>query len=411
MNPSAKPAQKKSLFYGWIIVLCGVLMLGATHGVVTNCFSLFIIPVSSDLGVSREAFSVCMTFVNGLYALISFLSGRIYRRVPVITTMKIAAFVLPASYFAYSFCRSLPAFYTVAFFVGISVSFLSFLPFTNLISNWFEEKRGTALGLCFMGSGLGGMVFNAGTAILLSRLGWQSAYRVIGVLMLIILVPIVFFVLKETPAEKGLLPLGVGTTEAPSLVISGPSVGRAVRSLSFFALILLALIIGFTSTVIGNVIVTHLCDLGFPQLYASNVVTAYLGTLAITKILLGRLYDRIGARKGTAVSMMGFIIGFTGLLLGRYTAAHLLILVAALGTASSNVSYPVLARYAFGNRNYSTLYGFLMGTNFVTCSFAVVIANMINTATGSYNGVHILCIVISAIAIALLPFIRPVPEK
>ena len=408
----AKKFQHSSgLFYGWIIVACGALALGATHGVVTNCFSLFIIPVSSSLGVSREAFSVCTMFVNGLYAVISFLSGRIYRRVSVLTSMKVASIVLPLAYFSYSFCDSLTAFYLVAVVVGTSVSFLTFLPFTAILSNWFEEKRGTALGICFMGTGLGGMLFNAGTALLLDRFGWRSTYRITGIAMLLILIPIIWLVLKERPEELGLKPLGLRQNTEEATALYGPTPAQAARSLSFYALILLALIIGFTSTVIGNIVVTHLCDLGYDTLYASNVVTAYLGALAITKILLGRLYDKIGTRNGTLVSMLGFVLGFLGLLLGNHQWAHLLILLSALGTASSNVSYPVLARYAFGTRHYTTLYGFLMGTNFVTCSFAAVIANRIYGDTGSYNDVILLCIALSAVAIILVPLIRPIREN
>ena len=406
---SGKQKEKK-LFFGWIIVLCGAVVLGVTHGVVTNCFSLYIIPVSGDLGVSREAFTICTMVVNMLYAVFSFTYGAISRKLPVKTTMRLAAVILPAAYFCYSFCNSVTGFYLCAGVVGISVSFITFLPFTHIISNWFEEKRGKALGICFMGSGLGGMVMNSLTAFLLENYGWRTCYRVTGVVMLAVLVPLIFFVIRVTPEEKGTKALGLGAGKPEQAKVFGPTAGRAFRSVSFYALVLLALIIGFGSTVIGNVVAPHLCDLGYSTAYASNLVSVYLGALAVAKIFLGTLYDKIGARKGTAVSLLGFMVGFLGLLLGKLQLCHLLIFIGAVGTASSNVSYPVLARYAFGTRDYTTLYGVLMGMNFVTCSFGAVIANSIFGATGSYNGALLICEVLFALGLLTLPLIRPVPE-
>ena len=402
--------QRKSggkLYYGWIIAICGALVLGVTHGVVTNCFSLYIIPVSTELGVTRDAFSICTTIVNVLYALVSFLSGYVYRRFRVEGTMKVASITLPVGFFCYSFCRSLTGFYLCAVVVGISVSFLTFLPFTLIISNWFEEKRGTALGICFMGSGLGGMLMNTLTAVLLDRYGWRASYRVIGVMMLVILIVMIWFVIRATPEQMGLQPLRKKESGTPAAEISGMTVREALHTRTFYSLMGLALIIGMNSMIMGNVVAPHLCDVGHSTMYSSLVVSVYLGCLAAAKILLGRLYDKIGAIRGTAVSMLGFIAGFLGLLLSQSRLAHILILTAALGTAASNVSYPVTTLYAFGNRDYTTLYGYMMGINFVTSSIGVPLANRIYTVTGTYNPMLIVCMALSGIALLLLPLIRP----
>ena len=401
--------EKQKKFYGWKIVLAGAVVLGVSHGVVSNCFSLYIIPVSSALEINRDTFSVCSMIINALYAATSFLAGTIYRRLQLRKTIRTAAIALPISYFCYSLCRTPAALYAVSVAVGLSLSFISFVPFTAIIGNWFEEKRGTAMGLCFMGSGLGGMVMNSLTAVLLERYGWIRTYQATAAIMLITLLTMVFLVIRVTPEEMGLSPYGLKSGEQER--IYGPEVKQAVRSGSFAALIIVALAVGFDSSVISVLIAPHLTDLGYDPLFAAGVTSVYLGCLAMAKILLGRVYDRVGAIRGTALSLLGFLLGFLGLYLSRAGWAIPLIMLAALGTAASNVSYPVTTRYAFGTRAYTTLYGYMMGLNFVVSSLGAVIANGIFTGTGSYNGIILICVAASLLGLVSLRFVRPAASE
>ena len=398
-----KAGEKR--FYGWVVALAGAVVLGVSHGVVSNCFSLYIIPVSEALGIHRDTFSVCSMIINGLYAVTSFLAGAIYRRLRLRNTIRVAAVALPVSYFCYSLCRTPAALYAVSVAVGLSVSFISFVPFTVIIGNWFEEKRGTAMGLCFMGSGLGGMIMNSLTAVLLDRCGWRSTYQITAGIMLLVLTSMIFLVIRVTPEEMGLRPLGLksGKEEA----VYGPEAKQAVRSRSFAALMAVALVVGLNSSVISVLIAPHLIDLGYSTMFAAGATSVYLGCLALAKVLLGRVYDRIGAVRGTALSLLGFMLGFLGLFLSRAPWAVPLIMLNAMGTAASNVSYPVTTRYAFGTRAYTTLYGYMMGLNFVLSSFGAVIANGIFTSTGSYNGIILICIAAGLVGLVSLRFVRP----
>jgi len=399
----------KKIFYGWVVALAGAVVLGVSHGVVSNCFSLYIIPVSEALGIGRDTFSVCSMIINGLYAVTSFLAGAIYRRLRLRNTIRVAAVALPVSYFCYSLCRTPAALYAVSVAVGLSVSFISFVPFTAIIGNWFEEKRGTAMGLCFMGSGLGGMLMNSLTAVLLERCGWVRTYQITAGVMLAVLCAMVFLVIRVTPEEMGLSPLGLKSGEKEP--VYGPEAKQALRSRSFAALMVTALIIGLNSSVLSVLIAPHLIDLGYSTLFAAGVTSAYLGFLALSKVLLGRVYDRVGAIRGTALSLLGFLLGFLGLYLSRAGWAIPLIMLAALGTAASNVSYPVTTRYAFGTRAYTTLYGYMMGLNFVVSSLGAVIANGIFTGTGSYNGIILICVAASLLGLVSLRFVRPAASE
>ena len=273
--------QKRRIFFGWVVVACGILVMSVTHGVVQNCFSLYIKPVTEALGFTRQGFSVCQTLTNVIYMGIALFSGKIFERFKVLGLMRIACIVLPAAYFCYSLCTQLWMFYAVSVVVGVATSFLTFLPFTLIISNWFEDRRGLAIGICFMGSGLGGMLFNALAGGWIEAFGWHAVFRILAGIQALVMIPILFLVLRVSPQEVGLQPLGSGpvASEGGSAPVYGLTLAQAMRSFRFWALIFTALIVGLTSTMLSNTIVPHLSDIGYAATYASGVMSCYMGLL------------------------------------------------------------------------------------------------------------------------------------
>ena len=45
---------RKKIYYGWIIVAVGVIMM-MSYGIVNNCISLYVVPICSELGFTRKA--------------------------------------------------------------------------------------------------------------------------------------------------------------------------------------------------------------------------------------------------------------------------------------------------------------------------------------------------------------------
>ena len=396
--------EKYHIFYGWVVVACGILVMSVTHGIVQNCFSLFIKPVTEALGFSRQSFSVCQTLTNVIYMVIALFSGKIFVKFRVGSLMRIACVVLPVAYFCFSLCSQLWMFYLAAAVVGVATAFLTFLPFTLIIAHWFEEKRGLAVGVCFMGSGLGGMLFNALAGSWVGTMGWQNTYRTLAIIMAAVMIPVVYLVLRTRPQEVGLQPLGghpeQGQDEHPAY---GYTLKQARRTVGFWAMILIALTVGFTSTSLSNNIVPHLSDIGFKPTYASGVMSAYLGVLSVCKILLGTMYDKLGMKRSTFIAVSAVIVGLTGLLLGQYAPAHLLIVAgASLGCAVGTVAYPILTQAAFGTLAYTSIYGFISAANSLACSLAPVFSKAV-----SYNGALLTSVVLTILALCLLAFVRP----
>ncbi|WP_310793591.1 MFS transporter [Salipaludibacillus neizhouensis] len=76
----------------------------------------------------------------------------------------------------------------------------------TLIPQWFIEKRGRAFSIMMLGGFLSSTLFPPFNAWLITSFGWETAWRILGVLILFLFVPVAYFFMKNKPEEIGLLP-------------------------------------------------------------------------------------------------------------------------------------------------------------------------------------------------------------
>ncbi|CAM5703316.1 Major facilitator superfamily (MFS) profile domain-containing protein OS=Lysinibacillus sphaericus OX=1421 GN=LS41612_12120 PE=4 SV=1 [Lysinibacillus sphaericus] len=52
------PQRNNGLFYGWYIVLTSFLIMFSAFSIVNSLHSLFLVPVTTELGLTRTTFSI-----------------------------------------------------------------------------------------------------------------------------------------------------------------------------------------------------------------------------------------------------------------------------------------------------------------------------------------------------------------
>src|SRR5262249_61022165 len=94
-----------------------------------------------------------------------------------------------------------------------------------LLSKGFHRKRATAMALTTTGSSLGGALLVLVTDSLISRVGWRLTWVVLGLLVLVLVLPVAFVLLRDDPEEMGLRPDGdapLSDGDQPQPVLPGP---------------------------------------------------------------------------------------------------------------------------------------------------------------------------------------------
>ena len=72
------------------------------------------------------------------------------------------------------------------------------LPNQILLTRWFDKSRGKAMGIAYLGIGLGGAAVPWVSHLLVQHFGWQAALKILGIIIVVIAFPMAFFV-KESP--------------------------------------------------------------------------------------------------------------------------------------------------------------------------------------------------------------------
>ena len=352
--------ETKKFFYGWYIVAACFILSAMTYGAINNCMGVFIKPVCADMGYSRSAFGLVSTIMSGSLMIMSLLSGKLFRHLDVTKTLRFCAIVMAAGYFSFSFARSLPMFYLSALVTGLAEGTITTVALSILISNWFHQKRGLAFGIAFMGSGVGGMICNPLASMLIQNMGWRMAYRILAVTVFVFAVPVAFLILRTRPEQMDLTAYGEEKDAAAPVVSqqSGMMAWEAMRTPGFWVLCLCCALNTICSSGLMQNTAPHISDVGYSPTFAASVASANMGALALGKLLLGWLYDKLGVKKATIISHLFAIIGLCGALLApALPGVGLIVLGVSLGGAFGTVAYPLVAQAQYGNRDYGSIMG------------------------------------------------------
>jgi MFS family permease len=176
-----------------------------------------------------------------------------------------------------------------------------------MVSNWFYEKRGRAMGITTAGQGLGGFVLSPLSIYLISNLGWRASWGIIGLLTWVIMIPSALFAAKHKPEDMGLIidgklaDNGKASSGAKDVYEAPPTGDRwAIREIlkmpAFWFIALLNSLYLFGHLSIFQHGFSMFTDKGIPAMTAGTMI-GILGLLSLSgKIALGYLSDRISVR-------------------------------------------------------------------------------------------------------------------
>ena len=198
----------KKIFFGWYVVAGGFLLMAILHSMMQTCFSLFVVPVTTDMGITRSAFGICNTVVMVVTMLLSPYMGKwlAQKRTTLIFTTCIVG--LGLSYASYSLAHAAWHLYVSAFLVGVFSCGAVALPLSIIITNWFKKARGTAISIALAGSGIGGAIISPILTMVIQNMGWRPAFVIFGIVMIVVEVPVALFLMRPRPEDMNLQPYG-----------------------------------------------------------------------------------------------------------------------------------------------------------------------------------------------------------
>lgn len=358
--------RKGGFHYGYLIALTCCALAFSAVGIVYSGAGVFYTPVSQALGVGKGTFTLYLT-IQGLVMSFSLpIAGKLIATKDSRLVLSVASAVAAAIYiFIYANATSVYWFYAGGAIMGCCMGIILILMTPTLINFWFKEKVGLFMGVCLMFTGVGGVVFNPVGAYLIQTYGWNKAYMILGVVMAVICLPFTIFVVRRTPAEKGLLKFGETAeaiasaktaTSGAAAPLSGYTAAAAKKTLPFYTTILLAIGLGLAAPQI-QFFPSYAVSIGLGVgLGASMASMGMLGNM-IGKIIIGFLND-ISLKLSLAVGVACGVVGM-------FTVANFNTVTALLlgGAFLHGIMYattvtipPMVTREVFGQREYAQIY-------------------------------------------------------
>ncbi len=241
--------------------------------------------------------------------------------------------------------QSWQLFLIYGFMLGLLGYAAIFSPLMSNVIRWFENRRGTAVGVVAAGQSLAGVIWPPVFDYFNQSIGWRDTYLWYGIFALCTMVPLSLVMRRRSPSaalENAVMPRPVNTrtkTRFSDLASLSPRTLQCVLGLAIIGCCIAM------SLPLGH-LVAHVSDLGHSTARAAEVLSVALaGSLFSRLTALGPVVNRYGG----LVSIFTFSSFQTaGLLLLAFfdglLAFYLIAFIFGFGYGGIVPSYPVVVR-------------------------------------------------------------------
>ena len=411
-------SDRRKPFYGYWIVLAAFLCNIITFGCGFYAFSLFVTPLQQQLGWSRGDVMAGFTIFFLTMGLSSPQAGRLVDRYGARIVMVVGAMVAGTGFVVLSFMGALWQYYVGYAIVGLGMAGTGQIPTSAVVSNWFEKRRGAAVGFMAAGVGAGGLVLApfVGT-YLLPSFGWSASFLVLGGLCWAVIIPLSALVIRTRPEEKGLKAYGTSfgnrVASDPAPLTSGIPLKVAMTTMTFWLIFMTFLVSQFAQVGTIQNQVPLLEDAGFPMAVTAGALGVVGLCSAFGKFGFGWLCDRIQPKHALAsglVLQVGAILILMSVGPGTPDSTAWLYAVAmGLGTGSWLPTMSMLVSGYFGLAHYGAIFGAITIPYAIGSAVGPLAAGRMYDASGGYDVVLVLFLALFLVSIVtILVTRRPV---
>ncbi len=409
--------KKHRLYYGWVIVAVLALVNGVTMAMGTVNLGLFPKPMGDEISAGRSMFGWAQTARQVTGALTSPLVGKLLDRFGARILLPIAALVTGCSMVAMGFVNNawqMILIFAIMGIVGIGgpATLLTAVP----IAKWFVRLRGRALGLSALGSPLGAMSLVPLTQVFITGFGWRETWMILGVMAIVLVCPVSFLLIRRQPEDIGLRPDGEVESPAVREKLSSSSshqeeeswtLEEVRKTSTFWRLVVVFSIATLGMSTLGLHRLANFIDHGLDPQLVANAISVEAGTGALSVLVMGFLFERVQAKYLGAVSLL-FLAGsaYFSIIGDSVFALFGSMVTFGVGIGGNMLLQNYLWPNYYGRKHVGAIRGIVMPATLLFASIGPPMAGYVYDATGTYNvvwWVGILLIISGAIILASTP--------
>lgn len=380
----------RPIYYGWWIMIAASLGTSLLSGLFFWSFGLYIDPVERHFGWSRAEVSLGVSVALLAGGLVSPLVGKWTDRLGPRFMILTGAAIFAAGFGLLATTSALWQWYLYLAVVGVSLSMMFFIAFPVLVSRWFEQRRGVAIGFLAVGISIGGIVFVPIIRVLIDALGWEGALIFSAVLVAAYFLPVGLLVVRDGPdraRSEGDGPTGTAPAPSSPSAPAGVSLRGAIRTPVFWALALAIALYFYASFGLAVHAVPLFESRGISSGWAAGLISIMAGVSIITRLLLAAAADRVRRFESIAMLITGSGVAVSAVVLADTSTAALAVFVLlwSISDAGPSLIEPLAVARAFGMAHFATILGTIAMLRTGIMLVAPTVAGALFDATGSYD--------------------------
>lgn len=409
----------KKLNYRWIILALSFLGLLSVQGT-RSTFGAFLQPWETAFSTNRETMSLIAMLSFITYGVSQPIMGKFIDRYGVRRIFSVSTLLVGIStiltYFATDIWH-IALLYAVIASIGFGGA--SGIAATVAVTEWFQEKRGFALGVINAGSSTGQLILVPSAMLLISKFGWKPATLILGLFLTFFTFPILAIFFRSVPLDKRLKPykeesqnIAIDNDVPHHSVITKMGTFAIVKSRRFWLLAIPYLICGFTTTGLMD---THLISLAHGHGYTEAMTGTAVSVLAAFNIfgtlLSGFFADRWNNRKFLAGLYSVRAISITILLVSGHNSTLLLFsIIFGFVDFATIAPTSILATDFFKGNSIGYTLGLLYLSHQIGSALGAYIPGLLFQTTGDYSDSLVLAVVLLIFA-SVLSLLLPDSHK
>ena len=302
--------------YRWVILFFCFLTITFTNGLTLGGLYVFEEEIIKSLSLItgqdvlradlklRDALTLWSTAAFG------FFSGMLADKVGVKKLMVSGLLILTATFYYYSMAQSLSDMYILHVLMGLVLCISGMIVNVILISKWFNNSRGLAIGILLAGTSVGNGLFPQLNTYLLTLGDWREVMTWLSFIPLCY-IPFLLVIIKDSPEDLIKEREERNQEFSKSNMQGGLTLVEALSTRNFWLLSLMAFCSFYSILAMtGHVFLLMREENYAPQIAATGVSIIFFGGF-IGKVLSGKLAEIVGRKivllTGVGVMLIGSI--------------------------------------------------------------------------------------------------------
>lgn len=416
--------KRPVVYYGWVVIGIGFVTLGIAFGVWYS-FSVFFLTIIKDLGWSRGLGSSIFSVFLLCHALAGLLTGYLQDRFGPRVVIPFGASILALSLMVTSQSTRLWHFYIAyGVFAGASVGLLGFISHSVFLPNWFERKRGLAVGIAMSGIGFGMLFLVPLVEKSIAAFGWRTTYILLAGVVFFFVGPLNLIFSRQSPENLNLRPDGDSSCKndrplCSSMVMKIVDTDWASKDWTLRSAsrthrlwLLLAAFFCLAYAYQGTLLhaISAMVDVGLTRERAAF----YFGILGIAgsggKILFGYLSDRLGRERANTLGGITAAAGMVSLIGSAFVIGPLPILFAlffGLGYGAGAPLLPSIGADIFIGKSFGLIFAVISIGGGAGGAVGAFLSGVLRDMTGTYSIALIICIFSLMLSCLLIWIVGP----